>query len=146
MSKSERNDNHKHKEFVSRFEQLALRLRLHCVKDFYYQLRIFTKEPQQQWSTQDPELQLQWSLQALGATKITNSLYNFLECRMEKLSSRSLCERKFSWKEWTWELKTCRNWFGIESSWNLKKKLGFSCKICCLDKNLLLNPLQMTHI
>jgi len=34
MNKSERNDNRKHKKFVSRFEQLALHPRLHRVKNF----------------------------------------------------------------------------------------------------------------
>ena len=57
MSKSKRNDIRKHKEFVSRFEQLALRPHLHRVKDFHYPPRIFTKDSIQR-STQEPELQL----------------------------------------------------------------------------------------
>jgi len=35
---------------------------------------------------------------------------------MEKWSSRSFTREKFSWENRTWELKTCREWFRIESS------------------------------
>jgi len=95
MNKSKRNDNHKHKGFISSFKQLGLRPYLHKVKDFYYLLRIFTKNSIQ-WSTQDPEKQLQSSIlntrgdhkineeyMLLTKTKIINSLYNFLEFRDE---------------------------------------------------------------
>ena len=64
--------------------------------------------------------QSQWNLLALGGHKDhKSSLYNFLEYRMRNEAQKSLCERKFSLEEWIWELKTCRNLFEIENTWNL---------------------------
>jgi len=107
-NKNERQGNRKHKSFVLRFEQLALRPCLHSVKDFYCPLRITIKVAWLQCLHKTRNIQLQFSnlytkgstmpIEAnkfLATTKVTNSLFKTFSILNgeKKLVREKLCEK-----------------------------------------------------